>query len=198
MSFFDDNRKVGLALIIVGILNAVVPIMNIVHVFIDHESVGNAIGPIGALIFGLLILSLGFRVRSWSNDRVGILSELVRVIGVATILIAVFKAISNFVTGDVGIASSIVTILSGVIIGLILLWISAKIKGKSKNILSKFLWALLVIVFLALSIITIVSLVSGLLDKAWLDALMSLCNIFVYVYAFLASISSEVRHSMNT
>ncbi len=202
MSFFDDNGKIGLALIIVGILNIIVAIANVIVAFTDdsYNTGATAVGAIGTVIFGILILMFGMNVRSGSNDRVGILSGLVRVIGIATIITAVFSAASSYMASDeVGIGAAIGAAIIAIIIGLILLWIASKIAGSNKNVISNVLWILLVIVFLILIILELIAFVGGLLDATTmsiLGAVSSLCMFFVYAYAFLACLSPEVKSSM--
>lgn len=201
MSFFDDNGKVGLALIIVGLLNIIVAIANVIVAFMDdNNGVAYAVAAIGAIIFGILILMFGMNVRSGSNDKVGIVSGLVRVIGIATILSAIFDAVASYMmSDDVGVGAAIGAAIISIIIGLILLWIASKIAGSNKNVISNVLWILLVLVFLILAILSLVGFVGGLLDATTasiLGAISSICMFFVYVYAFLACLSPEVKSSM--
>lgn len=200
MSFFDDNQKVGLALIIVGAINLIMALVNVVVAFTDEAANTGAVavGAVGGIIFGILILMYGMNVRSGSNDKVGILSGLVRVIGIATILAAIFVAISAGLS-DGSITTGIVSAIVEIIVGLILLWIASKIAGSNQNVISNVLWIILVIVFLVLAILAIVGFVTGLLEadlSSIVGAISSLCMFFVYAYAFLACLSPEVKSSM--
>ncbi|MDR1691168.1 MAG: hypothetical protein LBR42_04945 [Candidatus Methanoplasma sp.] len=196
MSFFDDNGKVGLALMIIGIIGLIVAVASIVIAFTDDTvntgaTVANAIG---GLIFGILIFLFGQNVRGGSNDKVGIVSGLVRVIGVATILSAIFVAISSWLASN-SIGTGIVTAIVNIIIGLILLWIAAKIAGQSKNVISNVIWVLLVIISLVLAILSLIGIFAIFAGNI-VGGIQSLCWFFVYVYLFIAALSPEVKSAM--
>ena len=205
MSFFDNNKHVGLALIIVGlivlILGLIAAIANgISDNFTNTQKLGYVITAIGSLIFGILILGFGLSVRRGSNDKVAILSGLVRVIGIATILAAIFSAVGNYLINDDGIGAAIVAFIVQIIIGLILIWVAHKIGGKSKNVISKVLWLILLIVFAILAILSIVNCITGILHDSSLGGILTaislLCWFIVYVYAVIALLSPEVKSSM--
>ncbi|MDR2845890.1 MAG: hypothetical protein LBV63_01250 [Candidatus Methanoplasma sp.] len=197
MSLFDNNRTVGLALIVVGLINL---ILGIGVAAWEHTASSVAYG-IANLIFGVLVLLFGIKVRNGSNDKVAILSGLVRVIGISTILSAIFSAAGAYLADkDLGIGAAIGAVIISIILGLILLWIAAKISGKNVNVISKVIWILLVIIFVLLVLSSIVTFVVALgdIDTATgiLSAIAALALIFVYVYALIATISKEVQSSL--
>lgn len=197
MSFFDDNGKIGLALIIVGLVNVLAAIIGIVLAAVNGgENLASVIvGAIGSLIFGVLIFLYGRNVRSGSNDRVAILSGFVRVLGIATILSALFVAISQFLSVG-GIGAAISTVIVEIIVGLVLLWVSSKIAGSGQNAISKILWFLLVIIFLVLTIVNLISGITGIIALSIVPAILGFCYFFVYGYAFIATLSPDVKSSM--
>ncbi|MCL1979440.1 MAG: hypothetical protein FWG60_04715 [Methanomassiliicoccaceae archaeon] len=198
MSFFDDNKKVGLALIIVGLISIIVAVASIAVAYSDSiaDKAAFAVSAIGSVIFGLLIMFFGFNVRKGSNDKVGILSGLFRVLGIATILGAIFTAISVAMIGDIG--AGIVSAIIEIIIGLIYLWVSFKIAGGNKNVISKILWVILLVFTLILAILALIAFFVVFSGDLWLilAGISSLCSFFVYVYAFIALLSPEVKSSM--
>jgi len=191
MSFFNDNRKVGLALIIVGLISVIFPIVDICTNYSNSVLVIS----IGRIIFGLIILGFGFKVRMGSNDKVAILSGLVYAIASATILAAIFVAAGDYINSN-SIGSAILTAIVQIIVALVLFWVAEKIGGANKNTISEIVWILLVIVLFIEAILTIISAISNISDIQLIPALSSICMIFVYVYALFASLSSEVRTSM--
>lgn len=199
MSFFDDNRKIGFALIIVGLIGILGAIIAVITAFTDDGNLGAAaVTAVGSLIYGVLILFYGMNVRKSSNDKVAILSGLIRVIAIATILPALFYAVGDYLANnDIGIWGIIKAILVDLIVGVILLWIAGKVGGSNKNIASKLLWIILLVAFLVLSLWSIYLCVDGLLNTMWAAAVVALCNIFIYLYALFAVLSPEVKNSMS-
>jgi len=196
MSFFDDNKKVGLALIIIGIVGIVIALVRIVVAFDHTNTTANVIIAVGALIFGVLILLFGLNTRKGSNDKVAILSGLFRVLGIGTIISGICGAIGTAII--VGVGTGIVSGVLDILFGLILLWASFKVAGGNKNVIGKILWILLVIIFLILAILAIVgffAVFAGTLILV-LEGINSICWFFVYVYALIATLSPEVKKSM--
>jgi hypothetical protein len=191
MSLFDNNKHVGLAIIIAGILQIVLPIWGIVDA--DDHQVAIAVAAIGGIIFGFILVGYGLKVRSGSNDRVAILSGFIRVLGIGSIISGLFVIIADIIgEPNVTIAEGVVSL----IVGLILLWIGQKVAGKSKNTISQILWILLVIVFLILAILALIGLIASLLDGNWAAALANVADLFIYGYAFVASLSKDIKSSM--
>ncbi|MCL1811502.1 MAG: hypothetical protein FWG41_04735 [Methanomassiliicoccaceae archaeon] len=195
MSFFDNNKTVGLVLIIIGLIMFVGGLVSAVAWLADDTlNTGAQIAfGIGGIIGGLLWLFYGMKVRSGSNDKVAIVSGLVRTIGVITILIAIFVAAGNYLANDeFGLGAALVSLIVSIIIGLIYLWISGKIAGKNKNVISKIVWVLLVII----SLIMVVVHILGIFDADIWGIISHICWAVAYIYVFLASLSPEVKSSM--
>jgi len=207
MSFFDNNKTVGLALVIAGLITLVMGIGNAVAGVMDGDGNNAKIAAvcfgIAALIFGILIFGYGFKVRGGPNDQSDIVSGLIRIVGVATILQALFNAIgAYFTTADSGsiataVWAAIVSMIVSIIIGLILIWAAGKVAGNSKNVISKLLWIILVVVFLVLAVLTLVHafpIGSGI--TGILVLVSAICMFFVYLYCFIAMLSKDVKSSM--
>lgn len=208
MSFLD-NKTVGLVLIIIGLLNLVAGIARAVNGVLDTEGTYLIIAAIcygiASLISGILILGYGIKVRGGPNDESDIVSGLIIVIGTATILNAIFLAAGAFFTNydsDAGLGTSvwaaIVTMIVQIIVGLILIWAGRKVGGKSKNVISKVLWVLLVVIFLILAVLQFIALFG--FDLGTLDGILALvaaiCWAIVYIYLFIAMLSKDVKESM--
>ena len=196
MSFFDDNKNVGLALVIVGLINLIMAVASIIIAVLGDGNVGAAaVGAISFVITGVFLFMYGQKVRAGSNDKVAILSGLIRVIAIITLLGAIFTAISSYMaTSSIGVALGAAIV--SIIVGLILLWISSKVSGANKNVISNILWILLVLAFLILSVLAFVGFFSNLFLGNFVEAIAQICMLVVYIYAFLACISPEVKTSM--
>jgi len=155
------------------------------------------------LIFGILILGYGFKVRGGPNDQAVVVSGLIRTIGIVTILQALFIALGAYFASDQsGIADSVVialtSMLISIIIGLILIWAAGKVAGANKNVISKFLWVLLIVIFLILAILSFFDIFGQDFGTLWgiLGLVAAICMCIVYIYCFIAMLSEDVKRSM--
>jgi len=195
MSFFDDNKKIGLALIIVGVVMLIAGLVRIIGgATDDSKNLGAQIAyGIAGIIGGILWLLYGLNVRKGSNDKVAIVSGIVRTIGVITILVAIFNVAGNYMAStSYGVGDIIVGLLVALIVGLIYLWISFKIAGGNKNIISKILWVLLLIA----SLIMVLFNILGIFGADIFGIIACICWVIVYIYVFLACLSNEVKSAM--
>jgi len=198
MSFLT-NKSVGLMLIIVGLVNLIAGIGTVVAGFTD-DSVDILVAicrGIASLIFGALMLLYGIKVRGGPNDESDIVSGLIRTLGVAIILKAIFIAIADGL--DAGsITTGIWTALAQIVIGLFLIWVSGKVGGKNKNALSKILWVILIIAFLVLAILEFVGIFNEDFGSLWgiMMAISAICMCLIYIYCFIAMLSKDVKSSM--
>ncbi|MDR3282239.1 MAG: hypothetical protein LBS92_01325 [Candidatus Methanoplasma sp.] len=188
MSFFDDNKNVGLALIIVGLIAIIAGILH--PVLDDDKGAGVAYG-IAGIIGGIILLLFGLKVRSGSNDKVAIVSGLLRAIGIATILAAIFNAIGFYLLND-SIGGAIGSLIISIIIGLIYIWIAQKIAGANKNAISKIIWVLLVVFSIILAILSLL----GAISSDIVAIISGIAWFIIYLYVFIASLSSEVKSSL--
>ncbi|MCL2295899.1 MAG: amiloride-sensitive sodium channel family protein [Methanomassiliicoccaceae archaeon] len=210
MSFLT-NKSVGLMLIIIGLINIIAGLARAVNGVLEAEGTYLTIAAIcfgiANLISGVLILGYGFKVRGGPNDESDIVSGLIIIIGTATILNAIFLAAGSFFTNydaDAAIGSAIwaaiVTLIVQIVLGLILIWAGRKVGGKNKNVLSKLLWIILIVVFLILAIWQFVTLFKDGIDLGNLDGILALigaiCWAVVYIYCFIAMLSADVKESM--
>ena len=196
MSFFDNSKHVGLAIIIVGLISLISAVIKVYEAWSDDSDlVVAALRAVAAIIFGLLMFLFGMKVAGGPNDKVAFLSGLIKVFGIAIILGALFSAVAQWIeTSSLG--AGLLLLVATIIVGLILLWVAAKISGKSKNIISKFLWLIVLVVFAILAILSILNLITSLTNSAWGDALSYLCWIIICIFAVVACLSPEVKKSM--
>ena len=217
MSFFDDNRKVGLALIIVGIIDIISVLVITAALFYNVISEGSelysvlaiAIGTAGTLVLGILFIFFGKNVRKGPNDKVAITSGFFRVLGIGAIVTGICAIISFVMLA--GSWTTMITGVIGIISGLLYLWASFKVAGGNKNTIGHILWVILLIISLfgiIAGLPAIIELIAGFLIiftggllaiaglSFMLGGITAICMMFVYAYVFLALFSPEVKKSM--
>ncbi|MCL2509966.1 MAG: hypothetical protein FWF07_02680 [Methanomassiliicoccaceae archaeon] len=206
MSFFDNNKTIGLVLIIIGLIILVAGI-GLAWTGWNDDSVNNTAAAcygIAKIIFGLLIFVWGFAARSGPNDQAKVLSGTIRIVGIATILQAFFAALGTYFANDSSITAGAGTAIGGmivaIIVGLFLIWVAGKVGGASKNIISKGLWIVLIIVFLYLAISSFFALFSQNYDFSNLNAIVTviaaICLFILYLYFLVAMFSKDVKSAM--
>lgn len=197
MSFFEEPKNAGLAIIIVGILQIIGGIIAIILGAMQYEvsedqvyTIGAAVSGIGTVICGFLFFAYGKKVRSGAiSAKIDILAQFVRIVGVITIIGGVFSAIGGIVDG-VDLGSEIVSAIISIILGLIILWIAGKINDGKQTTGDKIIWILLLVIFVIeiilaiLLIITIIGIIIGI------------CNLIIYVFMLMLLLSSDVKAEM--
>jgi len=206
MSFFDNNKTIGLVLIIIGLIILVAGIGLAVAGWNDDtvNTTSAACYGIAKIILGLLIFVWGFVVRGGPNDQAVVLSGTIRILGVATILQALFIALGTYFADTSSITAGAWAAIGGmivnIIVGLFLIWVAGKVGGKSKNIISKGLWIVLIIVFLYLAISSFFALFSQSYDFGTLNGIVTviaaICMFILYLYFLVAMFSKDVKSSM--
>jgi hypothetical protein len=196
MSFFDDNKKVGLALMIVGALELILGIVDIMDTAMSDEGLkaAIAIGAVGSMIAGMLWLGYGSKVRGGINDKVAIIVGMFETVAVIFFIIGLFTGIGKAVDND--IVQGVIEIIVGIVVAFILFWVAHKISGEEKNTVSKILWFLIVIVAFIMILVTLVNTITYAMDAELVNAIMELCMIFVYAFVFLGVLSPEIKAKM--
>ena len=206
MSFFDNNKTIGLVLIIIGLIILVAGIGLAVAGWND-DSVNNTAAAcygIAKIIFGLLIFVWGFAVRGGPNDQAKVLSGTIRIVGIATILQAFFLALGSYFADSSSITAgawtAIVGMIVAIIFGLFLIWVAGKVGGANKNIISKGLWIVLIIAFLYLAVTSFLTLYRLDFDFGSLNGIMTIvaaiCLFILYLYFLVAMFSKDVKSAM--
>jgi len=207
MSFFDNNKTIGLVLIIIGLINLVVGIGIAVAGWNDDTvNTNSAICyGIASIIFGLLIFIWGFSVRGGPNDQAKVLSGTIRMVGIITILQALFIALGAYFASDNSsitnaVWTAIVSMIVSIIIGLFLIWVAGKVRGANQNIISKGLWIVLIIVFIIMAILSFMKLFDGSYDFGSLNGIIAvigaICVFILYLYFVIAMFSKDVKAAM--
>ncbi|MBE6519474.1 MAG: hypothetical protein E7Z70_08110 [Thermoplasmata archaeon] len=193
MGFFSEPKHAGTAYVIVAILQILGALISIILAAMDAEIalVPVVISGIGAIIAGVIMFGYGNKVRTGViSDKVEILAQFVRIVGIVMIITAVFDCIAKVVLGaELGaeLYSAIITI----ILGLIVIFCAGKINDGKKTGGDKVIWILLLLIFIIeilfaiLLIITIVGIILGI------------CNLVLYGCMFALLIDNDVKNAMN-
>ena len=200
MSLLDNPKNFGLAAIIIGVVSLLVGIMAIVNgALADEIAFGAIVAAIGTILYGLLILGIGLPIfKGEITNSLSILGKFVRVIGLATIVVGIFAGAGTIIDGSLG--GGITEIVIGLIFGLILIWVSTKILDGSVDLMDKIIWILLLIVFLILTIVSMVGIITPFLGGFSIEivflAILSLCQFILYAFLLFAVLSNDVKTAM--
>ena len=122
-------------------------------------------------------------------SKIGIVAESVRVIRVTTIIGGVFFL--GYLANDVSSMDTIATAIVTIIIGLIIMWVAAKIGDGKAETLDKIIWIILVVV----NVILILASIVNLLDF-FVGTLIAICDIVIYVFMLLLLLDGDVKSKM--
>ncbi len=190
MSFFSDNKNFGLAMIIAGLVTALVAIISI---FYPAFTVGGAVTAIGSVIYGLMIMGVGSSTRKGEiSQKLDILAKYVYVVGAGTIIMAVFSAAGMAINGGVvGLLAGIIAFIIALIIGLVIIWAGKKMTDGAVSTIDRIIWILLVLLFVISILGALVQLFGGILG-----IILGICNIIIFVFLLAALFDPEVKKAM--
>lgn len=191
MSFFDDSRNAGAALLIVGIVQIIAGLVSVIMGAASEEYslLGSATVGIKQLLFGAVFLDLG---RSILNGTIagkwGIVTRFVLAVATVTIVGGVFSLINadGSITGF-----STIDFIFGIIIGLLILWIYRRMTGGRKDGVSGVLWILLLLMFL-------IGIIHNLLQVLVfpIGTISGICGIIIYAFMTIAILDADIRDRM--
>ena len=193
MGFFSEPKHAGTAYVIVAILQILAALITIILAAMDGGDllVPVVIAGIGSIIAGVIMFGYGNKVRTGViSDKVEILAQFVRIVGIVMIIKAVFDCISNVVAGA-ALGSEMYGAIITIVLGLIVIFCASKINDGKKTGGDKVIWILLLLIFIVeiifaiLLIITIVGIILGI------------CNLVLYGCMFALLIDNDVKNAMN-
>lgn len=201
MSLLDNPKNFGLAAIVIGIVSLLVGIMAIIGgLFAEGIALGAIVTAVGTILYGLLIFGIGMPIyKGEETNSLSILGKFVNVIGIATIVVGIFAGAGSIIDGSLG--GGISEIVIGLIFGLILIWVATKILDGSVDIMDKIIWVILLIVFIVLSIVALVGIITpffagfSIIDAVFF-AILSLCQFILYAFLLIAVLSKDVKKAM--
>ena len=190
MSFFDQPKNAGLAMIVVAIVEVIAAIINIVAAATADDGIdfSGIIVAIGLIITAVIYFKYGSQVRSGAiSAKIDILASFVNVVGVISIVNGVFQIIAGVAGGAGLIGNGVINI----IIGLIICFCGKKINDGKETTLDKIIWIILLVVFVIEILANIVMLVGFPIGT-----LMGICGIIIYVFMTLLLLDGDVKKAM--
>ena len=190
MSFFDQPKNAGLAMIVVAIVEVIAAIINIVAAATADDGIdfSGIIVAIGLIITAVIYFKYGSQVRSGAiSAKIDILASFVNVVGVISIVNGVFQIIAGVAGGAGLIGNGVINI----IIGLIICFCGKKINDGKETTLDKIIWIILLVVFIIEILANIVMLIGFPIGT-----LMGICGIIIYVFMTLLLLDGEVKKAM--
>ena len=157
MSFVDNQKLVGTAFTVIGILFIIAALVQLVGAFSEEgwtNKLGAVIAAIGAILAAILYFKYGNSVRKEElTGKLNILGSYVLVVGVTTVIVNIFAAIGGII-GEISFWDSLIM----VILGIIVIWAGKKITDGKETTIDKILWIILTIVFLVLFVLNFVGI----------------------------------------
>ena len=190
MSFFDQPKNAGLAMIVVAIVEVIAAIINIVAEPTADDGIdfSGIIVAIGLIITAVIYFKYGSQVRSGAiSAKIDILASFVNVVGVISIVNGVFQIIAGVAGGAGLIGNGVINI----IIGLIICFCGKKINDGKETTLDKIIWIILLVVFIIEILANIVMLIGFPIGT-----LMGICGIIIYVFMTLLLLDGDVKKAM--
>lgn len=191
MSFIDNEKIVGWAFFIIGILMIISAIVQIYDATTMDGGLGDHLGylvaAIGAVLAAIIYFKFGNSVRTGSlSGKLKILGNYVRVVGVTSIVIGIFGAIGGIMS-DISFWDNVLEI----ILGLIVVWASGQLLDGKKTLADKVLWILLLVIFVILFIAQLIDMGGDALD-----IVVAVCNVIVYLFMILYLVDEDVRKKL--
>lgn len=200
MSFVDNQKLVGTAFTVIGILFIIAALVQFASAITMEgglgEHVGFAIAAVGAILAAIVYFKYGNSVRTGAlSGKLNILGNYVLVVGVTTIIVGFFSAIGGLMS-ELPFWDNVVAI----ILGLIVVWAGKKILDGKETTIDKILWILLTIIFLVLFIVYFVGIFGSFgADDALnivVEFLTAVCYSIVYLFMLCYMFDGEVKKGM--
>ena len=138
MSLFDDNDKVGLAMIILAVVTFVMAIVGVVLVFTnDGDKLPGILSAIGSALAGVIYFGFGKKLRN--NEFTGKMNILVAFIKV-TALVTLINGIFSI--------PSWVNVAVYIVIAAVLYWCTMKMTDGQTTISDNVIWVVLLVLFI--------------------------------------------------
>lgn len=199
MSFVDNQKLVGTAFTVIGILFIIAALVQLVGAFSEEgwtNILGAVIAAIGAILAAILYFKYGNSVRKEElTGKLNILGSYVLVVGVTTVIVNIFAAIGGII-GEISFWDSLIM----VILGIIVIWAGKKITDGKETTIDKILWIILTIVFLVLFVLNFVGIFgsfgSGEALTIIISFITSVCYAVVFLFMLLYMFDGEVKKGM--
>ena len=180
MSLFDDNDKVGLAMIILAVVTFVMAIVGVVLVFTnDGDKLPGILSAIGSALAGVIYFGFGKKLRN--NEFTGKMNILVAFIKV-TALVTLINGIFSI--------PSWVNVAVYIVIAAVLYWCTMKMTDGQTTISDNVIWVVLLVLFI-LGLISSIMLILGIITIP-----LAICGIIIYGFMIKLLLDPEVKSAM--
>jgi hypothetical protein len=200
MSFFDNPKNFGTAMLLAGLIAALVSLIGIISEALSSDvSVGLIIVAAGALIYGLMIAAVGQKIRVGEiSQKIKILGSFIAVVGAGFIVKGFFSMIGETIDTPDDIGVAVAGFVISLILGIIAIYISRTITDGQTTTMDRVFWIVLLVIFIIMIIASLVGIVSFLDGGAIgiLNAVASICNVVVYASLLVVLLSDDVKKEL--
>lgn len=192
MSFIDNQKIVGWAFFIVGILLLVMAVVSLYSCIGEDNAAGKIIVCIGVLVAAILYTLFGNKVRTGSiSGKVDVLGNYVNIVGATVIVEAIFAVIGGIIIGE-----DTMSMIGGgiilVIVGLIVMWAGRSVMDGKKTFGDKILWAILLIAFVVMFVLEFLEMDLG----SAVSIISGVLHLLIYLFMIGYLLDGEVRDAM--
>lgn len=187
MSFFDNPKNAGLALMVLAVIELVAAAVAIYDAVQPKLDTNILLVAIAALICAVLYFLFARRVRE-GMSKIDILANFVIVNGLCMAIPAVVSLVISLEVGIVGI-----------ILGVIVVLIGKRINDNTTDTLDKIIWIVLVLIFIISvlgSFVALFGVFNGTMLEILLNVVTAVSSFMVAVFMLLLLLDSEVRKQM--
>lgn len=200
MSFFDNPKNFGTAMLLAGLISALVSLIGIITEALDSDrDIGLIVISAGVLIYGLMIAAVGQKIRVGEiSQRIKILGSFIAVVGAGFIVKGFFSMIGESLDSD--LAGGVVFFFISLILGIVAMYISRTITDGQTTTMDRVFWIILMVIFVIMIILSIAEMISAFDGESVaigiLNAIAGLCNVIVYVSLVVVLMTDDVKKEL--
>jgi hypothetical protein len=200
MSFFDNPKNFGTAMLLAGLISALVSLVGIITEALDSDrDIGLIVISAGVLIYGLMIAAVGQKIRVGEiSQRIKILGSFIAVVGAGFIVKGFFSMVGETLDSD--LAGGVVIFFISLILGIVAMYISRTITDGQTTTMDRVFWIILMVIFVIMIILSIAEMISAFDGESVaigvLNAIAGLCNVIVYVSLVVVLMSDDVKKEL--
>jgi len=213
MSFLEDNKNIGLLLIIVGIMSILAPLILFMY---DISTTYVVVLVVGGIIAGMIYIFSGLSVRDGTDDKLGILpmfagmigltishdnkvgtpALMVMILGITSLINGIFSLIAGAVLGAIG--SGISSAVIGIIIGIFFLIAAPIVAGNKKSSSGNVVWIILLILIILGILGALLTAFAGFFFALYglMMLILGICLLLLFIYLLLRVLSPEIKKNM--
>ena len=128
--------------------------------------------------------------------KIDILAIFVRVVGVTTIISSIFTIIGVIILNPQDLTAQIIGGAIGIVIGLIIVFISTKINDGKQTTGDKIIWVLLLVFFVIDIILSVLTIVAGFDPLSLTTIITGICYTLAYIFMVIMLFDGDVKKEM--